>query len=159
MATTAPEMEETFTPRAPGPLPNEVDNNNPLAYHSSDTSDASDSTIDRDIRDNSEIIMWNTVVSSRCSPIVRSQLHTSHLILPIEDERRYKRHSLTILMREQVITMSLTPPIQLDSFTPMTASSDDSQQYLWLTWLTESQYGQFVLNGQVPGYKDTRGDN
>eukprot|EP00971_Amphidinium_carterae_P135418 2683274-Amphidinium_carterae.1 len=44
MATTTPKLEETFTPGAPGPLPNEVDNNNPLDYHSSD-SDASDSTI------------------------------------------------------------------------------------------------------------------
>eukprot|EP00971_Amphidinium_carterae_P089991 1781371-Amphidinium_carterae.1 len=55
--------------------------------------------------------------------------------------------------------MSMTPSIQLDTFTPTRAASDDNQKYLWFTWLTESQYGQFLLDGQVPGYKDTRGDN
>eukprot|EP00971_Amphidinium_carterae_P056148 1107493-Amphidinium_carterae.1 len=61
MATTTSEVEETFTPGAPGTLPNEVDNNNPLDYHTSDESDASNSTTDRDMCDNSEMIMWNTL--------------------------------------------------------------------------------------------------
>eukprot|EP00971_Amphidinium_carterae_P259467 5148320-Amphidinium_carterae.1 len=55
--------------------------------------------------------------------------------------------------------MALTPPIQLDNFTPTLAASDDKNHYLWFTWLTESQYSQFATSGTVPGHKDTRGDS
>eukprot|EP00971_Amphidinium_carterae_P183123 3633926-Amphidinium_carterae.1 len=62
-------------------------------------------------------------------------------------------------MRDQLLVMALTPPIQLDSFGPTLASSDNRNNHLWFTWLTESQYGQYVLDGTIPGYKDTRGDS
>eukprot|EP00971_Amphidinium_carterae_P045144 888355-Amphidinium_carterae.1 len=36
---------------------------------------------------------------------------------------------------------------------------NDTNEYLWFTWLTEAQYNDFHSSGQVPGYKDTRGHN
>eukprot|EP00971_Amphidinium_carterae_P195272 3874887-Amphidinium_carterae.1 len=62
-------------------------------------------------------------------------------------------------MRDQVIAMSLTLSIQLDTFTPNRAAIDDNQKYLWFTWLTEAQYEQFKRTGTVPGHKDTRDDS
>eukprot|EP00971_Amphidinium_carterae_P247119 4907813-Amphidinium_carterae.1 len=161
MATSS--SEESIPTMAPGPMEVDsttarptVDKNNPLDYHTSDESDDSASTIDRDIRDDMEIIMWNALVSPQCSPIVRSQLHKRYVILGLKDERR---DSSTLLMKDQVIQMTLTPPIQRDNFNPLAAYNEDSQQYLWFMWLTEAQHSQFHKTGQVPGYKDTRGDN
>eukprot|EP00971_Amphidinium_carterae_P198163 3932832-Amphidinium_carterae.1 len=36
---------------------------------------------------------------------------------------------------------------------------NDTFDYLWFTWLSQSQYEDFNETGFVPGYKDTRGDN
>eukprot|EP00971_Amphidinium_carterae_P349542 6491069-Amphidinium_carterae.1 len=54
--------------------------------------------------------------------------------------------------------MAKTMPIDTDSFNPMTAETD-RQSYLWVTWLTKSQFDSYLINGTVPGYKETRGDN
>eukprot|EP00971_Amphidinium_carterae_P137994 2735012-Amphidinium_carterae.1 len=162
MATSTTEEGMTSPTMAPGPLPTGIDpisgrpNKLPrsaVTYNTdSEHNSDSDSTIARDIRDSMEIIMWNTLISPQCSPIVRSQLHRAGIILQINDE---PRDNTTTVMKDQLIAMSLTPSIQLDTFTPTRAATDDNQKYLWFTWLTESQYGQFVLDGQVPGYKDT----
>eukprot|EP00971_Amphidinium_carterae_P142872 2830512-Amphidinium_carterae.1 len=162
MVTPTSEEEGSIPTMAPGPMEVDsttekptVDQNNPLDYHTSDE-DESDSTIDRDIIDNMETIMRNALVSPQCSPTVLNRLHQSGLVLPLKDKRR---DSSTTLVRETVIEMTLTPPIQRDSFNPLAAHNDDSQQYLWFMWLTEAQNSQFYKTGQVPGYKDTRGDN
>eukprot|EP00971_Amphidinium_carterae_P160989 3192166-Amphidinium_carterae.1 len=54
--------------------------------------------------------------------------------------------------------MSLTPRIPLDNFVPNLAANDKND-YLWFTWLTDAQYGEYVLDGTVPGHKDTRGNS
>eukprot|EP00971_Amphidinium_carterae_P313104 6222356-Amphidinium_carterae.1 len=166
MATSSTEEKTASSTMAPGPLTTGVDPitgrpnllpRSPLVYNTdSEDSNDSDSTIDRDIRDNMEIIMWNTLASPQSSPIVRSQLHRAGIILQTNDG---PRDNTSTVMRDHFMAMTLTPPIQLDSFTPTLAASNDHHNYLWFTWLTESQYGQFVLDGTVPGYKDTRSDN
>eukprot|EP00971_Amphidinium_carterae_P349711 6491169-Amphidinium_carterae.3 len=128
---------------------------NPLQYDTYEGSDDSDSTIDRDIRDSMEIIMWNTLATPQCSPVVRDQLHRAGLILATNEEQAARS---TILMREQLIEMTLTPPVKRDIFNPMTAATDP-QPYLWFTWHSAAQYDQYLVTGTVPGYKDTRGDN
>eukprot|EP00971_Amphidinium_carterae_P271369 5385030-Amphidinium_carterae.1 len=84
-----------------------------------------------------ELIMWNTLASPQSSPIVRSQLQRAGIILQTNDG---PRDNATTVMRDQLMAMTLTPPIQLVSFVPTLASSDDKHNYLWFTWLTESQY-------------------
>eukprot|EP00971_Amphidinium_carterae_P012650 249045-Amphidinium_carterae.1 len=74
-----------------------------------------------------------------------------------EDYRnKAKRTSSRVLLRDQVIAISMTLPIPLDNFTPIRAATDDRHKYLWFTWLTETQYLGFKGNGTVPGHKDTR---
>eukprot|EP00971_Amphidinium_carterae_P211781 4202431-Amphidinium_carterae.1 len=60
------------------------------ALHYQPTVDDSDSasTIARDIRDNMETLMWNSLTSSHTSPIVRSQLQRAGIILQTNDEPR-----------------------------------------------------------------------
>eukprot|EP00971_Amphidinium_carterae_P208049 4128311-Amphidinium_carterae.1 len=161
MAASTIEEDNGHTPRALGALPNEADNNNPMDHHSRDTSPASESTIDRDILEDSEIIMWNVLVSPRCSPIVKNVLHKSYMFvhLQADDERRSQKHSSTTILRDQVIAMSMALAIPLDTFIPMRAATDDHHKYLWFTWLTEAQYNDFKDNGTVLGHKDTRGDS
>eukprot|EP00971_Amphidinium_carterae_P140343 2780285-Amphidinium_carterae.1 len=65
------------------------------------------------------------------------------------------RDNTTTVFRDRLIAMALTPRIQLDNFVP-TLATDDKINYLWFTWLTDAQYGQYVLDGTVPGHKDTR---
>eukprot|EP00971_Amphidinium_carterae_P120537 2388510-Amphidinium_carterae.1 len=101
-----------------------------------------------------ELLMWNSVTSSRASPIVRSQLQRAGIILQTNDG---PRDNTPTVVRDQLIAMALTPPITLDNFTPPLAT-DSRDNYLWFTWLTEPQYGHYLLEGTVPGYKDTRGD-
>eukprot|EP00971_Amphidinium_carterae_P002192 43484-Amphidinium_carterae.1 len=117
---------------APGPMDIDQGQNaqpmhNPLQYDTDERSDDSDSTIDRDIRDNMEIIMWNTLVTQQCAPEVRDQLHRAGLILATNEEQTTRS---TILMREQLIEMSLKPPVKRDIFNPMAADTDQ-QRYLW----------------------------
>eukprot|EP00971_Amphidinium_carterae_P326929 6458031-Amphidinium_carterae.2 len=54
--------------------------------------------------------------------------------------------------------ISNTATIQRDKFIP-TAAMNDTNEYLWFTWLTEAQHNDYKVLGTVPGYKDTRGDN
>eukprot|EP00971_Amphidinium_carterae_P299960 5959165-Amphidinium_carterae.1 len=75
MATSTTEAPETPTPRALGAALNEGDNHNTADRHSRDTSPSSESTIDQDLREDSEIIRWNVLLSPRCSPIVKDLLH------------------------------------------------------------------------------------
>eukprot|EP00971_Amphidinium_carterae_P296318 5886111-Amphidinium_carterae.1 len=85
MATSTTEERTTNPTMAPGPLPTGVypitgrPNKLPrsaLTYKTdSEHSSDSETTIARDIRDSMEIIMWNTLISPQCSPIIRSQLH------------------------------------------------------------------------------------
>eukprot|EP00971_Amphidinium_carterae_P107295 2125819-Amphidinium_carterae.2 len=51
-----------------------------------------------------------------------------------------------------------TPPIQRDTFIP-TAADSATTQYLWWTWLTSRQYADYNRTANIPGYKETRGDN
>eukprot|EP00971_Amphidinium_carterae_P323484 6428576-Amphidinium_carterae.1 len=107
--------------------------------------------------DNLEIVMWNGLISQQCSPTVLNKLHQSRLIVPIEDERWGET---TIFLKDTIIEFLLTPPIQRDNFNPLAPHNEDGVQYLWFTWLnTTAQYQQLNKTGQVPGYKDTRGDN
>eukprot|EP00971_Amphidinium_carterae_P252115 5005691-Amphidinium_carterae.1 len=98
MATSTTEERTTSPTMAPGPLPTGI---NPITgrpnklprstlMYNTDSEDSldSESTIARDIRDSMELIMWNTLVSPQCSPIVRSQLHRAGIILQINDEER-----------------------------------------------------------------------
>eukprot|EP00971_Amphidinium_carterae_P226010 4482651-Amphidinium_carterae.3 len=133
----------------PAPTPGSNDD-------SSDSSPPSPaSTIDRDIRDNMELLMWDKLASPQCSPEVLKKLHNSWLILRTNEEQSL---CSTMLMRNQLIEMAMTPPIDRDTFNPLTAETD-RQSYLWFTWLTAAQYDYFKLSGKVPGYKETRRDN
>eukprot|EP00971_Amphidinium_carterae_P182925 3630095-Amphidinium_carterae.1 len=126
---------------APGPLTSD-----------SEESDDSTSTIARDVRDNMEIIMWNSLTFTQTSPLVLNQLHRAGIILQTNDG---PRNNTTTVLRDQLLTMALTPRIPLDNFVPNLATNDKNN-YLWFTWLTCAQYGEYVLNGTVPGHKDTR---
>eukprot|EP00971_Amphidinium_carterae_P190596 3782525-Amphidinium_carterae.1 len=79
MATSTTEAQKTQTPRALGAALNEGDNNNKDDRHLRDKSPSSESTIDADLREDSEIIMWNVLLSPRCSPIVKDLLHRSFM--------------------------------------------------------------------------------
>eukprot|EP00971_Amphidinium_carterae_P262474 5206477-Amphidinium_carterae.1 len=157
MATSTTGEEETNVPGSPGPTPEEV--YNPLDYHTSD-SDISSSTIDYDIQLAMTKIMWSSLISPQCSPIVHDQLHKFRLTLAWDDPLR---DSSTTLVREVVITMSMAAPIQRNGFNPATAQQNDSGEYSWFMWLSQDQYRQFSRKGDkqgtVPGYKDTREDN
>eukprot|EP00971_Amphidinium_carterae_P250179 4966192-Amphidinium_carterae.1 len=113
---------------------------------------SSESTISIGIRDDMEIIMWNSLTSPNTSPLVLAQLHQAGIILQTNDG---PRDSSTVVLRDHLITMALTPPIPLDNFVPNLATSD-TNNYLWFTWLSDAQYGEYILNGTVPGHKDTR---
>eukprot|EP00971_Amphidinium_carterae_P072774 1439141-Amphidinium_carterae.1 len=143
MVTSSTVDEPVNTPMAPGPLAADSDGDNDSV-----------STIARDIRDSLEIVMWNSLTSSNTCPLVRSQLQRAGIILQTNDE---PRDNTTTVVRDQLIAMAMTPRIQLDNFLPPLAT-EDQNNYLWFTWLTETQYGQYVLHGTVQGHKDTRGD-
>eukprot|EP00971_Amphidinium_carterae_P232341 4610368-Amphidinium_carterae.1 len=101
--------EDDISAMAPGPMDTvqEVDTRppndpiNPLEYDSDEvSSDSTPSTIDRDIRDNMEILMWNQLVTAQCSPDVPNKLHDSWIILSTKEEQSMRS---TKLMREQLI--------------------------------------------------------
>eukprot|EP00971_Amphidinium_carterae_P062831 1243614-Amphidinium_carterae.1 len=105
-------------------------------------------------------IMWSSLVSPQCSPIVHTLLHKSWLALPFEDPRREQS---TTLAREIVIDMTMTTPTQRNGFNPHNARQHDHNEYLWFMWLTAEQYRQFrnlpdkfPIDGTVPAHKDTR---
>eukprot|EP00971_Amphidinium_carterae_P181422 3599167-Amphidinium_carterae.1 len=153
---------------APGPLPTGIDPitgrpnllpRSPLVYNTDSESRMDNidsvSTIARDIRDNMELVMWNSLTSTHTSPLVRSQLQRAGIILQTNDGPRDRT---TTVLRDQLVTMALTPRIPLGNFVPNLATGDKNN-YLWFTWLTDAQYGQYAIDGTVPGHKDTRGDS
>eukprot|EP00971_Amphidinium_carterae_P143754 2848488-Amphidinium_carterae.1 len=147
MATSTTEAQKTQTRRALGAALNEGDNNNKADRHLRDKthkSPSSESTIDADLREDSEIIMWNVLLSPRCSPIVKDLLHRSFMFPYFQEENR--RISSTVLLKDQVIAIAMTLPMPLDNFTPVRAATDDHHKYLWFTWLTETQYMNFKNN-------------
>eukprot|EP00971_Amphidinium_carterae_P250951 4981681-Amphidinium_carterae.1 len=91
---------------ASGPNDNETkDNaepqNNPLVYDTDNSSVMSKaSTIDRDIRDDVEHLVWDKLVSPQCSPEVQRKLHNSWLFLRVNEEGPTNS---TILMRNQLM--------------------------------------------------------
>eukprot|EP00971_Amphidinium_carterae_P329261 6461584-Amphidinium_carterae.1 len=100
MATSSTTKQSGSSTMAPGPSTTGIDPitgrpnllpRSPLVYNT-DSEEGHDtdsvSTIDRDIRDNMELIMWNSLASSRSSPIVRHQLHRAGLILQTNDGPR-----------------------------------------------------------------------
>eukprot|EP00971_Amphidinium_carterae_P139923 2772090-Amphidinium_carterae.1 len=89
-----------------------------------------------------EVIMWNSLTSPNTSPLVLTQLHQAGIILQTNDG---PRDSSTAVVRDHLIAMALTPPIPLDNFVPNLATGD-MNKYLWFTWLTDAQYGDYVLN-------------
>eukprot|EP00971_Amphidinium_carterae_P090046 1782504-Amphidinium_carterae.1 len=97
-----------------------------------------------------ESIVWEFVVSPQCAPVVMQQLREGELTAD------YNHNGHDILKTFAALANTATLP--RDNFIP-TAAMNDTNKYLWLTWLTEAQYNEFVLSGQVPGYKDTCGDN
>eukprot|EP00971_Amphidinium_carterae_P304824 6057407-Amphidinium_carterae.1 len=97
-----------------------------------------------------ENMMWDTVVTPQCAPIVLQQLVEAELTSD------YNGNSADIL--KTFTKISSSAPIQRDRFIP-TAAMNNTNDYLWLTWLTEAQYNDLKETGTVPGYKDTRGDN
>eukprot|EP00971_Amphidinium_carterae_P109898 2176994-Amphidinium_carterae.1 len=110
------------------------------------------STTAWNVRHDMEVVMWNCLTSSNTSPLVRAQLHQAGMILQTNDG---PRDTSTAVLRDHLIAMALTTPIPLDNFVPNLATKD-TNNYLWFTWLTDEQYGDYVLNGTVPGHKDTR---
>eukprot|EP00971_Amphidinium_carterae_P124996 2476420-Amphidinium_carterae.1 len=65
--------------------------------------------------------MWNSLTSPNTSPLVLTQLHQAGLILQTNDG---PRDSSTAVVRDRLVTMSLTPPIPLDNFVPNLATGD-----------------------------------
>eukprot|EP00971_Amphidinium_carterae_P274460 5446391-Amphidinium_carterae.1 len=95
-------------------------------------------------------MMWDTIVTRQCAPMILQLLLDTEMV-PQGDAGN----------NEHVRTMTPianTATIQRDSFIP-TAAMNDTNVYLWFTWLTEAQYNDFKTAGTVPGYKDTGGDN
>eukprot|EP00971_Amphidinium_carterae_P184676 3666607-Amphidinium_carterae.1 len=80
-------------------------------------------------------MMWSSIVSPQCSPMVWTQLIEAGFT-PITDHS-HNEHLKVITQ------LSNTMPVQRDSFIP-TSAMNDTSQYLWFTWLTQSQYQQFV---------------
>eukprot|EP00971_Amphidinium_carterae_P086632 1714408-Amphidinium_carterae.1 len=108
------------------------------------------STIDGQTIVAMESLMWESLVSPQCSPLVMQQLRESELTTD------YNRNGNSIL--KTFATCASTATLPRDNFIP-TAAMNDTSVYLWFTWLTEAQYNDFKNTGTVPGYKDTRGDN
>eukprot|EP00971_Amphidinium_carterae_P215662 4280800-Amphidinium_carterae.1 len=159
MATSTTENEEDHIPGAPGTMGDEDARNNPLDYCTSDSGTPSSSTIGYDIIRDMTKIMWSSLVSPQCSPLVHAQLHMSWLVLAWDDPIR---DSSTALVRDIIIYTTMAAPIQRNGFNPANAHQHDNEEYLWFMWLTQEQYRQFALKsdkqGTVPGYKDTHGD-
>eukprot|EP00971_Amphidinium_carterae_P229074 4544020-Amphidinium_carterae.2 len=97
-----------------------------------------------------ESMMWDSVASKQCAPMVLQQL------VDAEFTPDYSSNNTDHL--KVLTTISNMATIQRDRFIP-TAAVNDTNNYLWFTWLTEAQYNDYKASGQVPGYKDTRGDN
>eukprot|EP00971_Amphidinium_carterae_P186921 3710373-Amphidinium_carterae.1 len=123
-------------------MPNEEVMSNHQGYSTSDTHSGTPSylTIGPNIIDEMMKIMWSSLISPQCSPIVHALLHKSWLILALEDPRRDQS---TTLVREIVIDMTLSTPIQRVGFNPRNAHTIDNQEYLWFMWLSAEQFGQF----------------
>eukprot|EP00971_Amphidinium_carterae_P053165 1047294-Amphidinium_carterae.1 len=165
---TTPTTEEEYDdniPGAPGTIPNEEVMSNHPGYSTSDTHSGTPSylTIGPRIIDEMMKIMWSSLISPQCSPIVHALLHKSWLTLSLEDPRRDQS---TTLVREIVIDMTLSARIQRVGFNPHSAHLHDNQEYLWFMWLSAEQFRQFrnvekkfATTGTVPGRKDTRGDS
>eukprot|EP00971_Amphidinium_carterae_P028752 565984-Amphidinium_carterae.1 len=146
-------------------MPNEEVMSNHQGYSMSDTHSGTPSylTIGPNIIDEMMKIMWSSLISPQCSPLVHALLHKSWLTLALEDPRRDQS---TTLVREIVIDMTLSAPIQRVGFNPHSAHLHDNQEYLWFMWLSAEQFRQFrnvdkkfATTGTVPGHKDTRGDS
>eukprot|EP00971_Amphidinium_carterae_P348809 6490681-Amphidinium_carterae.2 len=97
-----------------------------------------------------ESMMWDSIMTPQCAPVVLQQL--------IETEFAPQFYTSNNEHLKVLTMISNTATIQRDRFIP-TAAMNDTNNYLWFTWLTEAQYNDFSTTGQVPGYKDTRGDN
>eukprot|EP00971_Amphidinium_carterae_P196469 3898920-Amphidinium_carterae.1 len=97
-----------------------------------------------------ENMMWDTITSPQCSPMVLTQLIEAEFTLLTD--HTHNDH-LKVIAK-----LSNSMPIQRDSFIP-TSAMGDTTQYLWFSWFTETQFQQFKETGTVPGYKETRGDN
>eukprot|EP00971_Amphidinium_carterae_P321804 6396660-Amphidinium_carterae.1 len=165
MASSTTEEANGHMPGAPGTMQNEEVASNPPGYSTDDTHSGTPSylTIGPNIIDEMMKIMWSSLISPQCSPIVHTLLHKSWLTLALEDPRRDQS---TTLVREIVIDMTLSTPIQRNGFNPHNAHTLDNREYLWFMWLSQEQFRQFrnvpekfSIDGTVPGHKDTRGDS
>eukprot|EP00971_Amphidinium_carterae_P007251 143853-Amphidinium_carterae.1 len=79
-------------------------------------------------------MMWETVSSPQCSPIVLQQLIDAEFTPLVA-------HSNTDHLKVMT-TMSNAAPIQRDSFIP-TSAMNDTVEHLWFSWFTSSQFDQF----------------
>eukprot|EP00971_Amphidinium_carterae_P250994 4982469-Amphidinium_carterae.1 len=64
----------------------------------------------------------------------------------------------TMICKATTLTQiaNATPTLR-DNFIPTQAAQDNSP-YIWWMWLTRPQYAQYVTDGTIPRYKETRGD-
>eukprot|EP00971_Amphidinium_carterae_P001299 25664-Amphidinium_carterae.1 len=97
-----------------------------------------------------ESMMWDSIVSPQCTPLVRQQLQEGELTVD------YHKNVTRILKTFASLARAAT--IQKDTFIP-TAAMNNLNIHLWFTWLTEVQYNDFKTTGTVPRHKDTRGDS
>eukprot|EP00971_Amphidinium_carterae_P048667 959371-Amphidinium_carterae.1 len=120
-------------------------------------SSASTSSIATTIVMEIESMMWDSMVSKvkQCTPVVLQQLIEAEFDRTENAPQHYTNNNEHL----KVLTMiSSTATVQRDRFIP-TAAMYNTNNYLWFTWLTKAQYNDFKATGQVPGNKDTRGDN
>eukprot|EP00971_Amphidinium_carterae_P097862 1936338-Amphidinium_carterae.1 len=127
MAAPTVEEDNDHIPGAPGTMPNEEVESNPPGYNSSDTHSGTPSslTIGPTIIDDMMKIMWSSLISPQCPPMVHELLHKSWLILPLDDPRR---DTSTTLVREIVIDMTLAAPVQRNGFNPHNAHQHDHKE-------------------------------
>eukprot|EP00971_Amphidinium_carterae_P116739 2312192-Amphidinium_carterae.1 len=101
-----------------------------------------------------EGMMWDSIVSPQCAPLVMQQLRLN--LREGELAKGYNNNTTRILKTFASLARAAT--LQRDTFIP-TAAMNNLNIHLWFTWLTEAQYNDFKKDGRVPGYKDTRGDS
>eukprot|EP00971_Amphidinium_carterae_P191400 3797806-Amphidinium_carterae.2 len=118
--------------------------------HSQPGSSFEASTIPAETRNGQCGAIWKTQTSPQCSPITRWIPHGAEYI----SQSHTALHSTTATVNAwKAIANAKT--IQHDAFTP-TLASEDNKLYSWWMWLSRPQYEQYVRDGTIPGYKETR---